>query len=161
MRIVDRDLGWRRLGKALRDTSAVAVDVGVRADGAARADGGPSNAEIGAWHEYGTSTVPKRSWLRATYDRNWPIYAKMGRLLADQVLVGRLDKRKALTIVGVKFASDIKARIRAGIPPALADSTIERKGSSKQLIDTGQLIGSISHKVVGAAGRALGLIGGR
>jgi hypothetical protein len=149
--VVDRDLGWRRLGRALRDASAVAVDVGSREDGPARRGDGPTNAQIGSWHEYGTSRVPARSFVRSTFDKNWPIYRAAASVLGRKILIGGMTKQRALMILGAKFAADMKAKIRAGIPPALAQSTIDRKGSSKQLIHTGQLIGSISYKVVGAA----------
>lgn len=145
--VIDRDLGWKRLGKALRDTSWNAVDVGVPS-GSQRRDGGPTNAEVYAWHEYGTGTIPKRSSLRATFDKNFLLYQKIGATLGLQVLLGRIPKRQALQILGLKFANDIKAAIRAGIPPALAESTAAAKRSTTPLIDTGQLIGAIKAVVV-------------
>jgi hypothetical protein len=41
--------------------------------------------------------------------------------------------------------------INAGIEPGLNERTIERKGSSKPLIDTGRLKGSITHEIRGDA----------
>ena len=40
-----------------------------------------------------------------------------------------------------------EAKIASNIPPALAPETIERKGSSVALIDTGQLRSSITWQV--------------
>lgn len=146
--ITDRDLGWRRLGKALRDVSANAVDVGVRGEDTARSGDSATNPEIAAWHEYGTSQIPARPFMRPTYDQNWPVYRKIAKALGVRVFFGTLTKHQALSVLGAKFASDVKARIRAHIPPELDESTVQRKGSSTPLIDTGQLIRAISHKVV-------------
>lgn len=51
------------IGKALTANNFY-VKVGVLSGKNARTDGGPSNATIGAAHEYGTSTIPRRSFLR-------------------------------------------------------------------------------------------------
>ena len=142
--ITDRDLGWKRLGRALRDATVSAVEVGVQPGSTRKGDDGPTNAEIAAWHEYGTSRVPARPFMRPTFDAKWPVYRAFSSVLGRKVLFGALSKRQALMALGLKYASDVKAHVRAGIPPALAQSTIDRKGSSKALIDTAQLIGAIT-----------------
>ena len=66
------------------------------------------------------------------------------------MLQGKLTPTQALAQLGAKVASMCQARIVAGISPALAPSTLRRKGAkSTPLILTGQLRSSITFTVVG------------
>lgn len=58
-----------------------------------------------------------------------------------------IDLARVLERVGARFENDILDRIRAHIPPPLSPETIRRKGSTTPLIDTGQLVGSITHQI--------------
>lgn len=171
IKIIDRKKSWVTLGKNLSDTGATAVKVGVfdsaeqagkirlemgrprHADGRfkkkAELETSPvSNAEIAAWHEYGTSRIPKRSFLRSTFDANFVFYRKIAKNLGARVVFLRITRRVALNLLGAKVASDMRAKIRSNIPPALAKGTVEAKGSSVALIDSGQLIRAVRHEVV-------------
>jgi phage gpG-like protein len=55
---------------------------------------------------------------------------------------------RALALVGQMMESDMRSAIAAGIPPPNAARTIAAKGSSKPLVDSGQLRASISSAVV-------------
>lgn len=62
--------GLDQLLKALKE-KAPQIRVGILGDKNARKEGkGSSNAEIGAAHEYGTSTLPQRSFLRVPIQEN-------------------------------------------------------------------------------------------
>ena len=124
------------------------VAIGILAENDDREDG-ESNAEIGTWQEYGTEDghIPERSFLRATMDENARIYGRLAKALYGRVLVGALSVRTALDLFGLRVVADVKRRIQRGIPPLLSLVTIARKKSSKPLIDTGQLINSITHEV--------------
>lgn len=56
--------GIEKLLKALKDQSPPTARVGVLGDSTNRDDGGPTNATIGTFHEFGTSEHPVRSFLR-------------------------------------------------------------------------------------------------
>jgi phage gpG-like protein len=65
------------------------------------------------------------------------------------------DLENQLGLVGQQVVSDVKGRILEGegIPPPNAPSTVRRKGSSRPLVDTGQLLNSLTYQVVpGVAG---------
>ena len=64
-----------------------------------------------------------------------------------KALKGTLTEEQALNQVGAAVAGMVQAKIASNIPPALAPETIERKGSSVALIDTGQLRSSITWQV--------------
>lgn len=105
-------------------------------------------AKVGTFHEFGTPTIPRRSFLRGTVDeRKDEIVQKMADSL-EKLTVGTSSPSLELGRIGAWLAGQVKKFISAGIDPALAPSTIEAKGSSKPLIDTGQLRQSITHEVV-------------
>jgi hypothetical protein len=63
--------GLKRLFKALKDKPPIAR-VGILGNSAARSNegDGPNNATIGAYHEFGTSSLPVRSFLRVPITEN-------------------------------------------------------------------------------------------
>lgn len=110
-----------------------------------------SMAELGAIHEFGAprANIPERSFLRATADAKrleWMALLERSLRLA---VAGRLTVDQAMGIVGQQAVADVVARIRegAGIPPPLQQATIDRKGSSRPLVDTGRLVQAISYEV--------------
>ena len=49
--------------------------------------------------------------------------------------------------IGMTLENEIRLKILSNVPPPLKESTIKRKGSSATLIDSGQMLASISHQV--------------
>jgi len=150
--VIDRDLGWKRIVKALGDTAAdpnSVAYVGYFETGEARIDGEITNAELAVIHEYGTDKIPERSFMRSTFDRLRPNYEALVAKLAPQVVDGKMTLAKLLDLVGLKIENDIRRTVKtgSGVPPPNAPSTIKRKGSSRTLVNTGQLINSLTHSV--------------
>ena len=146
MQVTDTDKGMQALLKQLGARMPVSV-VGIIGDGSTRDDeGAPTNQQVGTWHEFGTGKIPKRSFIRDTFDINRADFNKRLKKVAAVVLDGA-DPRLKMARFGLYAEGVIKKRIAAGIPPALADVTIKRKGSSKPLIHTGQLRNSIASEV--------------
>lgn len=159
-RVIDVDHGLKKLVERMRkaDDESAYVKVGIIDSTSNRAAGGTlTNAQIGAIHEFGSPAhgIPERSFLRATFDANKSKYRGQLRKLCELILDGKTDTQKGLALLGLGAAADVQNRIRAGISPANAESTIEQKGSTKPLVDTGQLLGSISSAVV--AGKTPGV----
>ena len=148
MTVIVKDLGASRLVATLGRPGKQAVKVGVLAKdgGKIHADGDLTTAAIAAIHEFGLGNVPERSWLRGYIDQNRIEIDRMMRLTAAKVARG-MPKALALKQLGVWLQAQIQKRIADGIDPPNAPSTIAQKGSSKPLIDTGQLRSSISHEV--------------
>lgn len=103
---------------------------------------GLTAAANAAIHNFGTKTVPARPFMENG--------AKLFSDSKDQVAkiytlaIETRDASVANQQVGALFAQKVREAIRKGSYAALAKSTIARKGSSKPLIDTGLLIGSIT-----------------
>lgn len=148
--VKDVDRGWSRIKRDMREMKGLSVAVGVLASGDDRSDGS-SNATIYATHEFGAPEkgIPERSSLRATIDSNERQYSALGRHLCGMVIDNRLSPRQAHAILGERVVADIKRRIQRGIDPPLKDATVARKGSSKPLIDTAQMINAINYEVRG------------
>lgn len=103
-------------------------------------------ADVGTIHEFGLG-VPQRSFIRGWYDESQEENKRIVSVLQKQVLRGEVTQTVALNRFGLKCVGDIQRRIVDGIPPPLAQSTIDKKGSSTPLIDTGQLRASITAEV--------------
>ena len=103
--------------------------------------------EIATWNEFGTWNIPARSFIGSWFDGN---SARMRDVLVPQlqsVVEGKFLPDVALERVGLWAVGQIQKNIADGIDPENAQSTIDRKGSSKPLIDEGILRSSISCRV--------------
>jgi hypothetical protein len=154
-KIIDRDLGfsrrmrrWRKL-VAFAGKGGLRVTVGIQgADAGSRGGGGITNLEIGIIHEFGAPAVniPSRSFVRATADANRSKYQRMLDAIGRGVLKGK-NAAQGLFVLGETARADMVRRIQSNIPPPLAPSTVAKKGDTLALVDTGQLIGSITSVV--------------
>lgn len=140
------DSVWKALLKRVTAMEKPSVRVGVFAS--AGDQDGVSLAEIAACHEFGTATIPERSFLRSTFFGHGAAELKqMCSKLTQSIVLGKMDEIQALELLGTWAAAEVKKTIRANIAPALAPATIAAKKSSLPLVDTGGLIASITHIV--------------
>lgn len=167
--ITDRDLG---LKKILKDISVMAkkprVAVGIRgASGLAKKkgpDGKDSIAftlvDVATVQEFGSESrnIPARAPIRNAVEKNKEKYFEQKKKIWDAVVLGGTTENsiaRALGILGESVRSDIRAGIRANLPPPLAVATIERRrhraiaptNSTTALQDTGQLVQGMTYKV--------------
>ena len=147
------DKGWDAIGNQLKKFArGKAASVGIQGSKAEEAhEGGYTNVEIGAVHEYGTQDgkIPERSFIRSTYSENEDaITKKLGAISAKRIFEGK-DPIADIAMLGEEFRTKILKKIKSGIAPPLAESTIEhKKGEATPLIDTGQMWNAISSEVV-------------
>lgn len=106
-----------------------------------------SNAEIGAIHEFGLGHVPERSFIRGTVDAEQNAIHERLRIVGRGLFKPRSEVKHEAMLFGEWFVGKMKERIRQGIEPADSPETVERKGSSTPLIDSGQLWGSLTYDV--------------
>lgn len=144
------DTGVARLAnklEAIRTFEQYELAVGILSDGKAGDDhGGITVLFIASIHEFGApdAGIPARSFVRGYVDENGPkiraVQAKLSRMALD----GKISVPNALNQLGAFVAGGMQQRIADGIMPPLSPVTIEAKGSSTPLIDTGQLRSSIT-----------------
>lgn len=88
--------------------------------------------------------IPERSFLRTGYDENRDAVVRKAGMLMAEVSTGRMTARGCYQAVGMDLASKIKDYARDLDSPANHPFTIEQKGSSNPLADTGDMIGGIT-----------------
>lgn len=151
-RVRINDRGWKRFQVRIGALGTKKLSVGVP-DDAGGTDGELSMTELAAVHEFGTMDghVPERSYLRSTLTMNQNKYVKELDDATERVLFKGKKAEDELMKLGEMVRGDIVKRIQndeLGVP--LEDSTVERKGSSLPLVDTGALVGAIKAVIRGA-----------
>ncbi len=174
LKVKDTDKGFRGLVEALGSAKAAYVVVGVRQEkGAMRlrrtgepgarkavADAtAPTMVMIATVNEFGSDDgrIPERSFMRSTFDENETKYrarlTKGVRQAIDAALVKSgagpmvATLERALQLTGVVVARDVQEKIRDLKDPPNAEYTIQQKGSSSPLQDSGRLRQSIDWEV--------------
>lgn len=122
------------------------VTVGFHADDKAR--DGSTNAEIAACHEFGTDTIPRRPFLGPALDKGKAVLGDAQAKLVGQVLDGSMRAEQAFGHLGELGVLLVQQEIRSGTDrEPLKPATIEAKGSSTPLIDTGEMLRAVSYEV--------------
>ncbi len=103
----------------------------------------------GIYNEFGTKNIPERSFIRAGYDSEKKNIINDAEKLTRKVVAMEIKPNAAANLLGdatkgriQEFAIDLRN-------PPNAQNTIDKKGSSNPLVDTGQMIGAIDYKVKG------------
>lgn len=145
---------WHRLAKRLKSVSDKQVRVGIFGEkgGNGTYEGSDITiAEVAAIHEYGSrkARIPQRSFIRSTINENRAMIQNLLTRLGQGVVDGKLSDQQALELLGVQVSAMIRKKITGTPPlsPALKPETIARKKSDRPLVDTGQLVNSITHVV--------------
>lgn len=142
----------QRIEKVLQKMAkAPHVAIGILQD-AAVADNF-SIVDLALVHEFGSKDghIPQRSFIRSTCDAKRNEHIKLADILQSKIIEGKLNIRQALGQLGEVVEKDMVQTLNHGLSPSLKPTTIKRKGSSKPLIDTGRLKGSIKHEIRGAS----------
>lgn len=108
--------------------------------------GSISIKDLAAIHELGLG-VPKRAFVGPALKKNRVKYIKyIGKQLTP-IIRRRQTMNAAWQTVGIMAVADIQEYMITAKFTPLAQSTIKRKGSSKPLIDTGQMRQAITYRV--------------
>ena len=141
---------FRELRSRLEGMADKEVVVGVTRASAGRDQTGEiNNAELLAVHEFGTKDgrIPERAPIRSSMAKHQDKYVTTHAENLRKVVRGDMPFDKSLDLLGLRAAADVQQNIRDGDFVPLAQSTIDRKGSSKPLIDSGGMRQAITHEV--------------
>jgi len=146
--IRDNDLGYRQLLAALLGLPDTGIFVGIRGDAGDSADGTPL-AVVAAANEFGTRTIPERSFLRSTVDSKQEVYEdQIAEVLEEVVDGGGLPALAVgLNRIGLGAVADVQETMRQLDDPPNAESTIRAKGADNPLIRDGRLRQSIDYEI--------------
>lgn len=145
-KLVSRGPGLSKVVADLRHASRHKLLVGVLPSARPYPDG-TAVADVAAFMEFGTRTVPSRSFLRSTFDETLDETTRLKAAMLASVADGAVKPRAALAVVGRFLVTKIRAKIDSNIPPRLKPATIARKGHGRRLFETGRLRRSIAYEV--------------
>ena len=141
---------FKKVFKEIKVIADHSVKVGVSQD-AGIYDNGLTIAEVGEFHEFGTKRgIPRRSFLRGPLLTRQATINKFVKNGWKNILEGKSSAMTQLNKLGVLGESISKESFKTqgyGDWKALDPRTIEAKGSSKILQDTGKLVQSIHYWV--------------
>lgn len=145
------DTKWRELAAKIAGVGKRIAKVGIVGTGASATseEGGDATiVEIAAFNELGTSTIPERSFIRRTFETKAKQLGKICERAAKAVVTKGMEIDTALEVIGQWGAAAVKRTITSGdVTPPDAPATIAAKGSSKPLVDTGQLVNAITYEL--------------
>lgn len=148
---------WEAILARVAELGRASVRVGIVGSAASQVhpETGLTNAELGLLHELGNEdrggNIPERSFIRSTL-RDPAIRAELevlqGRLTAA-VLLGKMDRDRALGLLGAWAAGKIRERIvNHQIRPEDQPATVKAKGNDVPLVGvTGQLVAAVSWEI--------------
>ncbi|WP_205961727.1 hypothetical protein [Psychrobacillus vulpis] len=149
IRITDRN-NIPKLITTLRDLKKYSVEVGVFGDDDS------FYAMIASVHEFGVTiqkesgsiVIPERSFMRTTFDEKEVEWIQFAEKQLKNVIDFKIAPRTLYERLGALMVGDIQEKITDLDAPPNATSTIQKKGSSNPLIDSGGLRKRITFRVV-------------
>lgn len=149
--IQDIDRGWQRIKRETAALSRKAVKVGIQSDA------GGDIIKRAFFNEYGTAggasgggwggPVPARPFVSTAFDENRDDLHAMKARLWDGLMLGRVGADQAAALLGEHHQNQVQGKITSIQTPPNAAVTIEKKGSTNPLIDTGQMRQSVRYEV--------------
>lgn len=102
-----------------------------------------------AVHQFGSieRNIPPRPFLDKGVEKGSDKYKKLAKSRMKPILQGRLSVDNYYKLAGQIATAEVKKYIREGDFVPLSPMTIKRKGSSKPLIDTGQMRNTVTYEV--------------
>lgn len=109
----------------------------------------PEQATKGAAHEFASDPERRRPWASLAADSGARKLASSAESELGAVADGRGTGTSALDALGAVEAEQLRAVITGGKVggPALKPATVARKGHSVKLLDTGDMLVAITHKL--------------
>jgi hypothetical protein len=120
------------------------VKVGLPKGKSGEYEDGMTVIEVGAMNEFGTARIPERSFIRVPLQQNKEKYFALAKKEIKKIYLGKQTVDNALGLLGLFVSDKMKGSFTNNNWDANADSTVKMKGSSRPLIDTGQLLNSIT-----------------
>lgn len=146
MPVFSKDQGYKDLLQRVRECKTGFVEVGIlTGEAEATHDGKLTVLDVAEMNEFGLG-VPERSFIRAFFDEYEQEAIQILQNILSTLVQRKITKKQALMQVGLLLVAKCQARIRAHIDPPNSKITEQRKGSSTPLIDTGQLVSSITFR---------------
>lgn len=145
--ITEKGPGFQQL---LTDMAGGEITVGVHGEEGAKMhpDADMTVAEVMAMHELGLGKQRERSWLRKFLDGNQERYERMAADTMASIMAGRVTRKQGLERLGYLVTDEMRENIVTGkIEPALAPSTVAKKGHGIPLLASAAGVNAITFKL--------------
>lgn len=132
--IKEVDRGAKELIKRVGQN--IGIDIGIIGAQAGRryGDGGKATvADIAGFHEFGTKTIPQRSFLVGWFDKDKAKHTQFLKTLTAKFLEHKITDKQFVTLAGEYAVGGIQKYIAGKIPPPLAASTLWRRWGRKKV----------------------------
>ena len=141
--------GLKGFLERFREIGKPKVYIGVPTSKNGMHEGGINMATLLALHVLGAPSrgIPQRDPLRPPLIANAQRYSDLLALGLKNALANGTDPKLVYEKIGIVATNDVKDYFITGNFKALSEKTIKAKGSSKPLVDTGELRNSISYEV--------------
>lgn len=133
----------KAVGRSARDFSDLWVFTSNSGEKFLCRDTGPTTFECLFWLTKSV-VIPERAFLRNGHDTSIDEVMRRAERAVGQLFNGQMDTQAFLDLIGQTLSSKIKTFARDLSSPPNSPITAENKGSSNPLVDTGNMIGSIS-----------------
>ena len=151
--VTDIDKGYKKIIQSIKDLGVNGINVGITSDKINKE--GVSIAQYAYWNEVGVESkdgkgwkIPLRPFMRGWADSNKENIKQTMQSVAQAVSSGKIEAETAVERIGQYCQDGIKSYIRRGDFTPNSPATIEKKGSSRPLIDTGTMRNSIRYEIV-------------
>ena len=138
------DMGIDKVLENVMELGGKQVKVGIQA-GSGSHDG-VDILDIAIYNHFGTRNIPSRPFVSDCFDKNQGQISEAKKRIVYRVMEG-MPASAGLAQLGQWYQDVLKGHIRNGGWVPNAPATIKRKGSSRPLIDTGQLVNSVRWKI--------------
>lgn len=146
MSVKDNDLGFAKAITQMKALADKEIKIGIQADETAKYEDGVSVLDVAVWNEFGTANIPSRPFIRQCFAlHSEEAYQRLVK--AVEVAEKGGNAELALRLVGEWYEGRMKNVLTTHPWAPNSKATIKRKGSSRPLIDTKQLLNSIRYKV--------------
>ena len=154
IKLVTVDRGYERIKRELEKMHGSYTKVGLPSEAKPKSGRGQKKyddmsevATVLAVHEWGAPNkgIPERSTMRTSFDENVLNLQKIRNSEYNKILSGKSNVKKSLGVMGSFLSNKTKQKIVDLKFPPNKPSTVNRKGSSNPLVDTAQMLNSITH----------------
>lgn len=151
--VTDIDKGYKKIIQSIKDLGVNGINVGISKDKTNHE--GVSIAQYAYWNEVGVESkngkgwkIPPRPFMRGWADSNKENIKQTMQSVAQAVSSGKMNSEEAVERLGKHCQDGMQSYIRRGDFVPNSPVTIERKGSSTPLIDSGDMRRAIRYEVV-------------
>lgn len=104
------------------------------------------NATKAAYNEYGTDKIPSRPFMRTAIKKNSKSWGdKCGK--AMKAMIQGMPSEQVAELLAMQMKADFSKSLVSGGWTPNAPATVRAKGSSRPLVDTGEMRADINYRI--------------